>query len=72
MSTQWRLHDSRDTVQAAPPKKQNRRNASVATIVVQKASRNVRAYDKDGKLLSIPNKPSEDDDGLLMASEFAN
>jgi hypothetical protein len=66
------LHDSRDTVQAAPPKKQNRRNASVATIVVQKASRNVRAYDKDGKLLSIPNKPSEDDDGLLMASEFAN
>jgi hypothetical protein len=34
------LYDSRDTVQAAPPKKQNRKNASVATIVVQKASRN--------------------------------
>jgi lipoprotein-anchoring transpeptidase ErfK/SrfK len=47
------LHDSRDTVQAAPPKKQNRKNASVATIVVQKASRNVRAYDKDGKLLGF-------------------
>ena len=47
------LHDSRDTVQAAPPKKQNRKNASVATIVVQKAARNVRAYDKDGKLLGF-------------------
>ena len=47
------LYDSRDTVQAAPPKKQNRKNASVATIVVQKASRNVRAYDKDGKLLGF-------------------
>ena len=47
------LHDSRDTVQAAPPKKQNCKNASVATIVVQKASRNVRAYDKDGKPLGF-------------------
>jgi lipoprotein-anchoring transpeptidase ErfK/SrfK len=45
------LHDSRDTVKAAPPKKQNRQNASVATIVVEKASRDVRAYDKDGTLL---------------------
>jgi lipoprotein-anchoring transpeptidase ErfK/SrfK len=45
------LHDGRDTVQAAPPKKQNRRDASVGTIVVEKASRDVRAYDKDGKLL---------------------
>ena len=45
------LHDSRDTVEAAPPKKQNRKNASVATIVVEKALRDVRAYDKDGKLL---------------------
>ena len=45
------LHDSRDTVEAAPPKKQNCKNASVATIVVEKALRDVRAYDKDGKLL---------------------
>jgi len=47
------LHDSRDTVQAVPPRKRNRRNASVATIVVEKASRDVRAYDKDGKLLGF-------------------
>ncbi len=46
------LHDSRDTVKAAP-KKQNPQNASVATIVVEKASRDVRAYDKDGKLLGF-------------------
>jgi lipoprotein-anchoring transpeptidase ErfK/SrfK len=45
------LHGSRDTVEAAPPKKQHRKNDSVATIVVEKASRDVRAYDKDGKLL---------------------
>jgi lipoprotein-anchoring transpeptidase ErfK/SrfK len=45
------VHDGRDTVRAAPPKKQNRNNASVATIVVEKESRDVRAYDKDGKLL---------------------
>ncbi len=44
------LHDSRDSVKAAP-KKQNRQEASVGTIVVEKASRDVRAYDKDGKLL---------------------
>jgi lipoprotein-anchoring transpeptidase ErfK/SrfK len=47
------LHDSRDTVQAAPPRKQNRKNVSVATIVVEKASRAVRAYGKDGKLLGF-------------------
>jgi lipoprotein-anchoring transpeptidase ErfK/SrfK len=46
------LHESRDTVKVAP-KKQNRQNASVATIVVEKASRNVRGYDKDGKLLGF-------------------
>jgi lipoprotein-anchoring transpeptidase ErfK/SrfK len=45
------LHDSRDTVQAAAPRKQKRKDASIATIVVEKASRDVRAYDKDGKLL---------------------
>ena len=44
------LHDSRDTVKAVP-KKQKRQEASVATILVEKASRDVRAYDKDGKLL---------------------
>src|SRR5262249_16505959 len=42
-----------DTVQAVPPKKKSRRDASVATIVVEKASRDVRAYDKDGKLLGF-------------------
>ena len=47
------LHDSRDTVQAAPPRKQNRKDVSIATIVVEKASRDVRAYDKDGKLLGF-------------------
>jgi hypothetical protein len=47
------LHDSRDTVQAAPPRKQNRKNVSVATIVVEKTSRDVRAYGKDGKLLGF-------------------
>src|SRR6476660_261046 len=45
------LHDSQDTVKAVPPRKQSRKDASVATIVVEKASRDVRAYDKDGKLL---------------------
>jgi lipoprotein-anchoring transpeptidase ErfK/SrfK len=45
------LHDSRDTVQAVPPRKQKRKDAGVATIVVEKASRDVRAYDKEGKLL---------------------
>jgi lipoprotein-anchoring transpeptidase ErfK/SrfK len=45
------LHDGRDTVQAAPSRKRNRKDANVATIVVEKASRDVRAYDKDGKLL---------------------
>ena len=50
-SSPMALHDSRDTVQAAPPRKQKRKDASVATIVVEKASRDVRAYDKDGKLL---------------------
>jgi hypothetical protein len=33
------------------PRKQKRKDASIATIVVEKASRDVRAYDKDGKLL---------------------
>jgi lipoprotein-anchoring transpeptidase ErfK/SrfK len=33
------------------PRKQKRKDASIATIVVEKASRDVRAYDKEGKLL---------------------
>jgi lipoprotein-anchoring transpeptidase ErfK/SrfK len=44
------LQDSHDTVKAAP-KKRNRQESSVGTIVVEKASRDLRAYDKDGKLL---------------------
>ena len=46
-------HDSSNTVQGAPPKNQNRRSASAATIVVEKASRDVRVYDKDDKLLGF-------------------
>lgn len=47
------LHQSRNTLEAVPPKKQGREGASVATIVVDKPARNVRAYDKDGKLLAF-------------------
>jgi peptidoglycan hydrolase-like protein with peptidoglycan-binding domain len=44
------LQDSRDTVKATP-RKHSRQEASVGTIVVEKTSRDVRAYEKDGKLL---------------------
>jgi len=46
------LHDSRDTVKAAP-KKQKRQESSAETIVVEKASHAVRAYNKDGELLRL-------------------
>lgn len=48
-----RLHPGRDTLAADKPKKQRREDASVATIVVGKTRREVRAYDKDGKLLAF-------------------
>lgn len=44
------LRDGRDTVEAVPPKKDNREGA-VAAIVVDKPAREVRGYDKNGKLL---------------------
>ena len=47
------LHQGHDTLEAAAPKKQRREDASVATIVVEKSARDVRAYDKDGKLLAF-------------------
>ena len=47
------LRQRRDTVEAVPPKNERREGASVATIVVDKPARNVRAYDKDGKLLAF-------------------
>jgi lipoprotein-anchoring transpeptidase ErfK/SrfK len=47
------LRHSRDAVEAAPPKKDDRRRASVATVVVDKAAHDVRAYDKGGKLVGF-------------------
>jgi lipoprotein-anchoring transpeptidase ErfK/SrfK len=47
------LRQRRDTLEAATPTKQRRDDASVATIVVEKAARDVRAYDKDGKLVAF-------------------
>jgi lipoprotein-anchoring transpeptidase ErfK/SrfK len=47
------LRQRRDTLEAVPPKKQRREGGSVATIVVDKSARNVRAYDKDGKLVAF-------------------
>jgi lipoprotein-anchoring transpeptidase ErfK/SrfK len=47
------LRQRGDTFEAVPPKKQRREGASVATVVVDKPARNVRAYDKDGKLLAF-------------------
>jgi lipoprotein-anchoring transpeptidase ErfK/SrfK len=47
------LRRSRVTVEARPPKKQEHGRASVATIVVDKAARVVRAYDQNGKLVGF-------------------
>ncbi len=47
------LRQGRNSLEAVPPKKQRREGASVATIMVGKAARNVRAYDKDGKLIAF-------------------
>ena len=47
------LHAGRDTFEAIPPNKAGgAANESAATIVVDKPARNVRAYDKEGKLLA--------------------
>lgn len=47
------LRDGRHTVEAAPPRKQNRTDASVATIVVEKTAGDVRAYDRRGTLVAF-------------------
>src|SRR5215469_16005037 len=48
-----RLRVARHTVEAVPPQGHEGRGDSVATIVVDKAARDVRAYDKHGKLLAF-------------------
>ncbi len=40
------------TVEAVPPKKQNTESAHVATIVIDKAATDLRAYDEAGKLVA--------------------
>jgi lipoprotein-anchoring transpeptidase ErfK/SrfK len=47
------LQNSRHAIEALPPTKDSHRRADVATIVVEKASRDVRAYDKGGKLVAF-------------------
>ena len=47
------LRDSRNSVEAERPTKESQQKADVATIVVEKAARGVRAYDKSGKLLAF-------------------
>ncbi len=47
------LHSNRRTVEALPPTKDSRQRANVATVVVEKTPRDVRAYDKDGKLVAF-------------------
>jgi len=42
-----------DTLEAVPPKNERREGAGVATIVVSKPAHEVRAYDKDGKLIAF-------------------
>src|SRR5262249_33444201 len=41
------------TVEAIPPKKRNAEDERVATIVVDKASSDVRAYDQQGRLVAF-------------------
>jgi lipoprotein-anchoring transpeptidase ErfK/SrfK len=47
------LRNGRDTVEAEAPKSHERQRASVAMVVVEKSARDVRAYDKDGKLVGF-------------------
>jgi lipoprotein-anchoring transpeptidase ErfK/SrfK len=48
-----RLRDARHTVEAVPLEDHEAQVDRVATIVVDKVARDVRAYDKDGKLLAF-------------------
>ena len=53
------LHAGRDTFEAIPPNKTGEvANESAATIVVDKPARNLRAYDKEGKLLAVYRRRS--------------
>jgi lipoprotein-anchoring transpeptidase ErfK/SrfK len=47
------LHNRRHTVEAAKSAKNDRRTEVVASIVIDKPARDVRAYDKEGKLLGF-------------------
>jgi lipoprotein-anchoring transpeptidase ErfK/SrfK len=47
------LQSTRDAVEARPPKEAEAQGPRAATIVVDKPARNVRAYDKDEKLLAF-------------------
>jgi len=47
------LRSTRHTIEAQPPKENAAQAPRAATIVVDKPARNVRAYDKDGKLLAF-------------------
>lgn len=47
------LRSTRYTIEAQPPKENEAEAPRAATIVVDKSARNVRAYDKDGKLLAF-------------------
>lgn len=47
------LRQGHDTFEAESPKKDDHRRASVATVVVDKAEHDVRAYDKGGKLVGF-------------------
>jgi lipoprotein-anchoring transpeptidase ErfK/SrfK len=48
-----RLRDGRDGVEAIPPRGGDARTEYVTRIVVDKPATEVRAYDKDGKLLAV-------------------
>ena len=47
------LRPGRDTFEAIPPKNNGAAGRIAATIVVDKPARNVRAYDKEAKLLAF-------------------
>jgi lipoprotein-anchoring transpeptidase ErfK/SrfK len=47
------LHSTRVAVAAQPPRQAEAQDPRAATIIVDKPARNVRAYDKDGKLLAF-------------------
>ena len=48
-----RLRNARETVEAAPPPTRAGQSGEAATVRVNKAAREVRAYDRDGKLVGV-------------------